>query len=93
MGLTDNGFPVPARVLPHTPEYHLMTTPVPPPPPFKVRIVLPPLHIVVKLAVAEVGSADFEMTLTTVAEVVELLHTPLVTIALKLVEAINAGVV
>ena len=59
VGLTDKLLPVPASVPPHAAVYHFTTALVPPPPPFKVRVVLPPLHIIGALAVAEVGLVDF----------------------------------
>ena len=61
-GLTDKPFPLPASVPPHDPVYHLIVSPVPLPPPLSVNVVLPPAHIVATAAVAEVGSADFWLT-------------------------------
>jgi hypothetical protein len=58
-GLTARVFPVPTRVPPHDPVYHLILSFAPPPPPFKVRVELPPLQIAVGEAVAEVGLEDF----------------------------------
>jgi len=58
VGLTDKLFPVPTDVPPHEPVYQCITVPVPPPPPISEREVLPPLHIVVDVAVAEVGLLD-----------------------------------
>ena len=61
VGLTDSPLPVPARAPPQEAVYHLIVSPVPPPPPLSVNVVLPPLHIGFTLADAEVGSADFRL--------------------------------
>ena len=80
-GLTTKPFPVPANVPPQEAVYHFIVSPVPPPPPFSVSVVLPPLQIVAELAEAEVGSADFWLTvIVTTVEFAEV-HTPLVTTA------------
>lgn len=42
---------------PHEFVYHLITSPVPPPPPESVSVLLCPLHIDDGAAIAEVGSA------------------------------------
>jgi hypothetical protein len=62
VGLTGKPFPDPDNVPPQEPAYHTIISPVPPPPPLRVSVVLPPLQIVVKLAVAEVGLVDFWFT-------------------------------
>jgi hypothetical protein len=55
--------------------YQWIVSPVPPPPPFNVRVEDWPLQIVEGLAVAEVGSADFWLTVTvTETQVVLKLH-------------------
>jgi hypothetical protein len=59
VGLTDNPFPIPAKVPPQEDVYHLITSPVPPPPPLKESVLLEPIQIVEGDAVADVGSADF----------------------------------
>ena len=68
--------PVPAEAPPHDPVNHCVEAPVPFVPPATVRIVLPPLQIVV-VPVAPVGAVDKVFTVTvTVAQVV-VLHEPL----------------
>jgi len=64
VGLTDKLLPVPTKVPPQVPEYQVITSPVPPPPPFNVRVVLCPLQMVVDAAVAEVGSRDVGLTIS-----------------------------
>jgi hypothetical protein len=59
IGLTTNPFPLPAAVPPQETVYHFITSPVPPPPPLRVSVVLEPLQMVVDEAVIEVGFADF----------------------------------
>ena len=62
VGLTIKLLPVPAKVPPQDPVYHRITSPVPPPPPLSVKVVLPRLQITVAEAVAETGSDDFVLT-------------------------------
>ena len=73
VGLTDKPFPVPAKVPPHETVYHLIVAPVPPPPPLSVRVVLPPLQMVVEAAVADVGAVDAGFNVT-VAALLLLVH-------------------
>lgn len=71
VGDTLNPLPVPASVPPQDEVYQRITWPVPPPPPFKVSVLLCPLQIVVEDAVADVGLAAGWFTVTvTVAQVV-----------------------
>ena len=63
-GLTERLLPLPTKVPPQASVYHLITSLVPPPPPFNVRMALCPLQIVVEEAVAEVGSLDRWLTVT-----------------------------
>ena len=65
VGLTLKLLPVPTRVPPHDPEYQTMVSLSPPPPPTSERLLEPPVQMVVGVAVAEVGSADFCFTVTT----------------------------
>ena len=55
--------PVPTAVPPQLPENHSATAPVPTVPPLKVRVVDPPLQIVV-VPVILVGATDDELTVT-----------------------------
>ncbi|MNQ46006.1 hypothetical protein D3C85_598070 [compost metagenome] len=64
IGLTERLLPLPAKVPLQEAVYHFIVSPVPPPPPLSVKIVLPPLHIVVTLADADIGSADLWLTVT-----------------------------
>ena len=63
VGETVIEFPVPADVPPHEPVNHSAVAPVPAVPPLKVRVVEPPLHIVV-VPVILVGATDNELTVT-----------------------------
>jgi hypothetical protein len=63
-GLTERPLPVPTDIPPHEPVYQWITSPVPPPPPFKVRVLFCPLQIVAGEAVAVVGSAEVWFTET-----------------------------
>jgi hypothetical protein len=58
LGDTEIPLPVPTKVPPQEPEYHVIKAPVPALPPFKVRIVLDPSQIVDTEAVADVGLVD-----------------------------------
>lgn len=64
VGDTLNPLPVPTGVPPQEEVYQLIVCPVPPPPPFKVSVVLWPLQIVVCEAVADVGFAGTWLTVT-----------------------------
>jgi hypothetical protein len=68
--------PVPITVLPHEPENQSATAPVPALPPLKVRVVDPPLHIVV-VPVILVGATDKVFTVTVALAHVVVLHVPL----------------
>ena len=58
VGLTERLLPLPTNVPPQLAVYHLITSPVPPPPPLRVKIVDEPLQIVAVETVAEVGFAE-----------------------------------
>ena len=62
VGLTEKALPVPTKVPPHEAVYHLITVPVPPPPPTSDKELLCPLQIMDGVAVADVGSVDFVLT-------------------------------
>ncbi len=70
--------PVAAKVPPQEAVYHFTVSPVPPPPPLSVRVVLPPLQIVAEPAEADVGSADiwFTVIVTDEHEVLKLQGAP-----------------
>lgn len=55
VGLTERLFPVPTNVPPHDAVYQRITWPVPPPPPFNVKMVFCPLQIFVEDADADKG--------------------------------------
>jgi hypothetical protein len=55
VGVTLIVLPVPTKVPPQLPEYHLATAPVPALPPVKERLVLEPRVMDAGVAVAEVG--------------------------------------
>ena len=69
VGETTRLFPVPTSVPPHEEVYHFIVAPWPPPP-VKVKVALPEPHIVVTLAVADVGATEAgETVIVTVFEV------------------------
>ena len=69
-------FPVPTAVPPHEPENHSAVAPVPAVPPLTVRVVEPPLHIVV-VPVIPVGAILKVFTVTVALAHVVVLHVPL----------------
>ena len=69
-------FPVPAEVPPHDTVNHSAVAPVPALPPETVRVVLPPLQIVV-VPVAPVGAVDNVFTVTVTVPQVVVLQVPL----------------
>ena len=97
VGETTRLFPVPTSVPPHEEVYHFIVAPWPPPP-VKVKVVLPEPHIVVTLAVADVGATEAGVTVTVAVALFAAAQAPLVTTALyevvaaKLV-AVNVSVV
>jgi hypothetical protein len=63
-GLTEIPLPDPTDVPPHEPVYQCIISPVPPPPPVKVRVVFCPLQIVAGDAEADVGLVETWFTVT-----------------------------
>ena len=63
VGLTVTDEPVPNKVPPQLPEYHVQLAPVPRLPPLTVRVVLPPLQMVV-VPVIPVAAAERLLTVT-----------------------------
>ena len=69
-------FPVPTAVPPHEPLNHSAIAPIPAVPPDNVKVVLPPLQIVV-VPVIEVGATERELTVTAVLAQAVVLHVPI----------------
>ena len=68
--------PVPIGVPPHDPENHWAVAPTPGDPPFRVRVVVSPKHMLV-VPVMLVGATEFAFTVTVVEAHVVVLHGPL----------------
>ena len=75
VGLTVTDEPVPTKVPPQLPEYHFQLAPVPRLPPLTVRVVLPPLQMVV-VPVMPVAAVERLLTVTVALAHVVVLHVP-----------------
>ena len=81
VGETTSPLPVPTSVPPHEEVYHF-TVASWLPPPVKVKVVLPEPHIVVTLAVADVGATKDDEIVTVAVALFVAIQAPLVTTAL-----------